>query len=86
VSRTVPNNLHTLVPGAILITAADRNDIIVAAGLAALSHLPIAGVILTGDMPIDERIVEFCRPALEQDCRCSESKRTVTIQRRSFSN
>jgi phosphate acetyltransferase len=51
VSRTVPNNLHTLVHGAILITAADRNDIIVAAGLAALSHLPIAGVILTGDMP-----------------------------------
>jgi hypothetical protein len=64
-SRTVPNNLHTLVPGAILITAADRNDIMVAAVLAALSHLPIARVILTGDMPIDERLVEFCRPALE---------------------
>jgi phosphate acetyltransferase len=65
VSRTVPNNLHTLVPGAILITAADRNDILVAAALAALSHVPLAGVILTGDMPLDERIVEFCRPALE---------------------
>jgi hypothetical protein len=29
VSRTVANNLHQLVPGAILITAADRNDIII---------------------------------------------------------
>jgi DRTGG domain-containing protein len=48
-SRTVPNNLHTLVPGAILITAADRNDIIIAAALAALSRLPIADVILTGE-------------------------------------
>jgi phosphate acetyltransferase len=65
VSRTVPNNLHTLVPGSILVTAADRNDIIVAAAMAALSKVPIAGLILTGDIPIDERIVEFCRPALE---------------------
>jgi phosphate acetyltransferase len=65
VSRTVPNNLHTLVPGSILLTAADRNDIIVAAALAAISKVPLAGLILTGDIPIDERILEFCRPALE---------------------
>jgi phosphate acetyltransferase len=65
VSRTVPNNLHTLTAGAILLTAADRNDIIVAAALAALSKVPIAGLILTGDIPIDERIVEFCRPAFD---------------------
>jgi phosphate acetyltransferase len=64
VSRTVPNNLHTLVPGSILLTAADRNDIIVAAALAAFSKVPLAGLILTGDIPIDERIIEFCRPAL----------------------
>ncbi len=65
VSRTVPNNLHTLVPGSILLTAADRNDIIIAATLAALSKVPLAGLILTGDIPIDERIIEFCRPALD---------------------
>ena len=65
VSRTVPNNLHTLVPGSILLTAADRNDIIVAVALAAISKVPMAGLILTGDIPIDERIVKFCRPALE---------------------
>ena len=65
VSRTVPNNLHTLVSGSILLTAADRNDIIVAVALAAISKVPLAGLILTGDIPIDERIIEFCRPALE---------------------
>ena len=64
-ARTVPNSLHTLVPGAILVTAADRNDIIVAAAMAALSKVPLAGLILTGDMPIDERVIEFCRPALD---------------------
>jgi phosphate acetyltransferase len=63
--RTVPNSFHTLVPGAILVTAADRDDIIVAAAMAALSKVPLAGLILTGDMPIDERVVEFCRPALD---------------------
>jgi phosphate acetyltransferase len=65
VSRTVPNNLHTLVPGSILLTAADRNDIIIAAAMAALSNVPLAGLILTGDIQIDERIIEFCRPALD---------------------
>ena len=63
--RTVPNSFHTLVPGAILVTAADRNDVIVAAAMAALGKVPLAGLILTGDMPIDERVVEFCRPALD---------------------
>ncbi len=64
VSRTVPNSLFTLVPGAILVTGADRNDVIFAVALAALSKVPIAGLILTGDIPIDERVIEFCRPAL----------------------
>jgi phosphate acetyltransferase len=63
--RRVPNSFHTLVPGAILVTATDRDDIIIAAAMAALSKVPLAGLILTGDMPIDERVVEFCRPALD---------------------
>lgn len=64
VSRTVPNMLDALVPGAILLTAADRTDVIVAAALAALSNVPLAGLILTGDIALDERITGFCRPAL----------------------
>ena len=64
VSLTVPNSLFTLVPGAILLAGADRTDVIVAVAMAALGKVPIAGLILTGDIPIDERIIEFCGPAL----------------------
>ena len=65
VSLTVPNSLFTLVPGAILLAGADRTDVIVAVALAALSKTPLAGLILTGDIPIEERIIEFCKPALD---------------------
>jgi phosphate acetyltransferase len=64
-ARTVPNLLHTLAPGAILLTPADRSEVILAVCMAALSHVPIAGLILNGDSEPDQRIIEFCRPALE---------------------
>lgn len=64
ISRTVPNSLFTLVPGAIVLTGADRTDVIVAVAMAALSKVPLAGLILAGDIPIDQRIVEFCGSAL----------------------
>ena len=64
-ARTVPNLLHTFVPGAILLTPADRSDVVIAVGMAALNHIPLAGFIMTGDTEPDERIIRFCRPALE---------------------
>src|SRR6202011_982724 len=64
-ARTVPNLLHTFAPGAIMLTPADRSDVILAVGMAALSHIPIAGLILTGDSEPYERIIRFCKPALE---------------------
>ena len=64
-ARTVPNLLHTFAPGAILLTPADRSDVVIAVGMAALSHIPLAGLIMTGDTEPDERIIRFCRPALE---------------------
>jgi phosphate acetyltransferase len=64
-ARTVPNLLHALVPGAILLTPADRSDTIIAIAMAALSQVPIAGLILVGDTNLDERIIQFCQPAFE---------------------
>ncbi len=46
-------------------TPADRSDVILAVGMSALSHVPIAGLILTGDTEPDQRIINFCRPAWE---------------------
>ena len=64
-ARTVPNLLHYFTPGALLATPGDRNDVIIAASMAALCRIPLAGLILTGDTEIDQRVIEFCRPGLD---------------------
>jgi len=48
-----------------LATPADRNDVIIAVAMASMSRVPLAGVILTGDTEMDQRIAEFCRPAAD---------------------
>ncbi|MBV9392405.1 MAG: phosphate acetyltransferase [Verrucomicrobia bacterium] len=64
-ARMVPNLLHTFVPGALLITPADRTDIVVAISMVALNQVRLAGLILTGDVELDSRIMDFCWPAFE---------------------
>lgn len=63
-ARQVPNMLHVLRPGALIVVPADRHDIIMAAALASLNHVPLAGLVLTGTMGLDPRIVELCRKGL----------------------
>ena len=62
-ARTVPNLTHTFAPGAILITPADRIDVILGIAMAALNKIPMAGLLLTGDTNIDFNIMELCQPA-----------------------
>jgi phosphate acetyltransferase len=64
-ARTVPNLLHTLTPGAMLMTPADRSEVILAVSMAALSGVPLAGLILTGETEVNDRIVGFCRAAFK---------------------
>lgn len=59
-ARTVPNMLYTFEAGAILVTPADRNDVVVAVAMAALTT-PIGGLVLTGDAGFDENILKFCQ-------------------------
>lgn len=61
-ARKVPNMMHTFRPGNILVTPADRDDVLLAAAMAAVSDIPIAGLVLTGDTEMDERIFALCRP------------------------
>lgn len=63
-ARTVPNMIHTFRPGAILVAPADRTDILLAIGLAALNDIPMAGLVLTGETAVDERSFNLCQPAL----------------------
>ena len=62
-ARTVPRLMGSFTPGAILITPCDRSDVILGVAMAALNKIPIAGLILTGNIELEESIMELCRPA-----------------------
>ncbi len=64
-ARTIPNMLGSLRPGTLVVTPGDREDIIMAVGLAAMSGIPLAGLVLTGGLLPDRRTVHFSRHALE---------------------
>lgn len=64
-ARTVPNTLHLFRPGTLLVVPGDRDDIIIASSLASLSGTPLAGLLLTGNVVPDERVMQLCQPALD---------------------
>jgi phosphate acetyltransferase len=64
-ARTVLNTLQLLKPGVLVVTPADRDDIILAVSLATLNGVPLAGLLLTSDTMLDPRIMELCRGALQ---------------------
>lgn len=63
VARTVSHMTHRLRPDALIITPSDRDDIIVAAGMAALNGVPLAGLVLTGETEPDDNVVKLCAKA-----------------------
>ncbi|WP_426417049.1 phosphate acetyltransferase [Aestuariirhabdus sp. LZHN29] len=64
-ARTAANITHLLKPGALIITPGDRDDIILAASLASLNGVPLAGLLLTnGIMPADS-IMDLCKKAVQ---------------------
>ncbi|MFN2359796.1 MAG: phosphate acetyltransferase [Marinobacter sp.] len=64
-ARTIRNMVDTLRPGTLLVTPGDREDIIVTTAVAALNGVPLAGLMLTGGLMPDDRVVDLCRRALE---------------------
>lgn len=64
-ARAVPNTVQLLKPGVLVVTPGDRDDIILAASLAAMNGVPLAGLLLCSDFPPDPRIMELCRGALQ---------------------
>lgn len=64
-ARTVRNMIHTLRPGTLLVTPGDREDIVMATALTALNGVRLAGLMLTGGLMPDERVVDLCRRALD---------------------
>lgn len=64
-ARTIRNMIDTLKPGTLMVTPGDREDVIVATAVAALNGVPLAGLMLTGDLMPDNRVVDLCRRALD---------------------
>ncbi|AXT47515.1 MULTISPECIES: phosphate acetyltransferase [Chromobacterium] len=62
-ARTVPNIVHLLKPGALIITPGDREDIVLATAMAAMNGVPLAGLLLTCDSMPDPRIMLLCQQA-----------------------
>jgi phosphate acetyltransferase len=63
-ARAVHNSVELLRPGVLVVTPGDRDDIILAACLAAMNGVPLAGLLLCGNFPPDPRIIELCQRAM----------------------
>ncbi|ASP40257.1 phosphate acetyltransferase [Bacterioplanes sanyensis] len=63
-ARTLTNMLETLRPGTLVVTPGDREDIILAAAMAANNGTPLAGLLLTGGFTPSQNLIHLCRSAL----------------------
>ncbi|WP_421682078.1 phosphate acetyltransferase [Stutzerimonas urumqiensis] len=64
-ARAVPNTVSLLKPDVLVVTPGDRDDIILAASLATMNGVPLAGLLLCSDFAPDPRIMELCKGALQ---------------------
>lgn len=62
-AMTVPNSVKVFQADRLLITPADRDDVILAVALAALGGMRMAGLLLVGGMDPNERTLQLCAPA-----------------------
>ncbi|ACG74204.1 phosphate acetyltransferase [Anaeromyxobacter sp. K] len=63
-AMAVPGSIKTFRPGTLVITPGDRSDILLAAALAVLNGVPLAGVLLTGGVEPEPHVFEMCDSAL----------------------
>ncbi|MBU5376109.1 MAG: phosphate acetyltransferase [Pantoea sp.] len=64
-ARSLPHMLEHFRPGSLLVTSADRPDVLVAACLAAMNGVEIGAILLTGGYEIDSRIAKLCERAFQ---------------------
>ena len=64
-ARSLPHMLEHFRPGALLVTSADRPDVLVAACLAAMNGVEIGAILLTGGYEIDPPIQKLCERAFQ---------------------
>lgn len=62
-ARSIPNILEHFRPGSLLVTSADRPDVLVSACLAAMNGVEIGAILLTGGYAIDPGVKQLCQRA-----------------------
>ncbi len=62
-ARSIPHMLEHFRPGSLLVTSADRPDVLVSACLAAMNGVEIGAILLTGGYQIDAPIKQLCERA-----------------------
>ncbi|HEX7624609.1 MAG TPA: phosphate acetyltransferase, partial [Anaeromyxobacteraceae bacterium] len=65
-AMTVANVIKVFEPGVLVVTPGDRSDVLVSAALAVQSGVPLAGVLLTGGVAPDPKVLELCEGALQR--------------------
>ncbi len=64
-ARSLQHMLELFRPGSLLVTSADRPDVLVSACLAAMNGVEIGAILLTGGYEIDPPIRDLCSRALQ---------------------
>ncbi|MDX8397904.1 MAG: phosphate acetyltransferase [Mariprofundaceae bacterium] len=64
-ARTLGNTLSVYQPHTLLIFPGDREDVFIAACMAALNGVPLAGILLTGSFKPRQGVLDLCAQALQ---------------------
>ncbi|WP_318837992.1 phosphate acetyltransferase [Neiella holothuriorum] len=62
-ARSIPNMIEHFKPGSLLVSSADRYDVVVAACLAAMNGVEIGALLLTGGYETNPLVMELCKQA-----------------------
>ncbi len=64
-ARSLQNMVEHFKTGSLLVTSADRPDVLTASALAATNGIELGGILLTGGYKIDNQIKKLCQPIFE---------------------
>ncbi|MGQ7247959.1 phosphate acetyltransferase [Halomonas sp. V046] len=64
-ARSAEQFLYALRPGELLVSPSDRDDTLLAAALATMNGVQLAGLLLTHGEPPSPALTRFCQPALD---------------------
>lgn len=85
-ARTLNNMLDTLRPGTLVVTPGDRDDIVLAAAMAANNGTPLAGLLLTGGFTPSQNLIHLCRSALDTGVPVLQTRRDTFATARVLAN